>query len=144
MEKTGFPARKLNIEITESAKMPFDEQTIARLNLIKENDITLSLDDFGTGYSSFENLIKISADMLKTERLFLDKIENDPYRQYLLRVLADLAHFLDMRLVAEGVETETQYELLKDYGADYMQGYLFSKPLTSDELRAHVERFPPG
>lgn len=141
LEETGFPAEKLNLEIVESAEMEFDEINLNGLKQLKENGIRLSLDDFGTGYSSFANLINISAAALKTEKLFLDGIEDDSYRQYLLHMLVDIAHYLKMHLVAEGVETREQLELLHKYGVDYAQGFLFSKPLSYQELSKEARRF---
>ncbi len=141
LERTKFPPEKLTLEITESAKMLFDEDNLNGLKQLKWRGIVLSLDDFGTGYSSFANLIKLSADELKTDKLFLDEIENNDYRQYLLRTLVDIGHYLGMHIVAEGVETREQFELLKKYGVDYVQGYLYSKPLPYEELVRHLDRF---
>lgn len=141
IHETKFPATKLNLEITESAKMVFDDDNVKGLERLKERGVILSLDDFGTGYSTFANLIKISAHTLKTDKLFLDGIERDSYRQYLLRILVDVAHHLDMQLVTEGVENREQFELLRQYNVDFAQGYLFSKPLSFDNLKAEVWRF---
>ena len=139
--ETGFPKENLNLEVTESEKISLDEKSIKGLKQLKKNGIILSLDDFGTGYSSFANLIKISANALKTEKMFLDDMEKDPYRQYLLRTLVNIAHYLDMRLIAEGVETEEQFALLKKFGVDFIQGYLFSKPLPYHQLEKELWRF---
>ena len=141
LDETAFPPQKLNLEITESAKMVFDESNLNGLNRLQQNGIILSLDDFGTGYSSFANLIKMPAKVLKTEKMFLDDIEKDPYRQHLLNMLAELAHYHEMHLVAEGVETIEQYELLKKYAVDCAQGYLFSTPLPYEQLRQQIDRF---
>lgn len=140
-DETRFPPEKLGLEITESTRMAFDKNNLEGLNRLKESGIRLSLDDFGTGYSSFENLIKVSAHALKTEKLFLDGIEQDDYRQYLLNTLVNIAHYLDMLVISEGVETEAQLELLKKYGVDYAQGYLFSEPLPYAELKRESWRF---
>lgn len=141
LRETRFPPDKLNIEITESTKMVFDQGNLDGLRRLREYGIRLSLDDFGTGYSSMENLIKISSQALKTDKIFLEGIQDDPYRQYLLKMLVDLAHHLDMQMIAEGVETEEEFELVRGYGVDCVQGYLFSKPLTFDQLREAVSRF---
>lgn len=141
LTKTGFPASKLNLEVTESVRMPLDRENLEGLRLIAEQGIQLSLDDFGTGYSTLENLIKISANVLKTDKLFLDGIEDNQYKRYLLRMLVDLAKYLDMRMVAEGVEEENQFALLQNYGVDYIQGYLCSRPLTFDQLSQQIDRF---
>ena len=144
LSQTGFPANKLNLEIIESARIPFDDENLNGLSLIGNQGIQLSLDDFGTGYSSLENLIRISAHIIKTDKLFLDDIEKNPYRQYLLQMLVALAGRLNMQVVAEGVETEEQYHLLRSYGVDFIQGYLFSKPLTYAQLKESADRFRAG
>lgn len=141
LDETGFPAEKLNLEITESAKMSFDDENVAGLEQLASKGIILSLDDFGTGYSTLENLINISVSLLKTEKVFLDGIENDSYRQYLLRMLVDLTCHLNINMVAEGVETEAQYQLLKGYSVKYVQGYLFSRPLSFQQLKQEAWRF---
>ena len=141
LQETRFPSEKLNIEITESAKMNFDKNSIDTLGRLKDHGIKLSLDDFGTGHSSMENLLKLSADAIKTEKLFLDGLENDAQRQHLLRTLVEFARYLHMSLIAEGVETEEQLALIREYGVQYAQGYLFSKPLTYEQLRDNVGRF---
>ena len=141
LKKTGYPAIKLTMEITESAKMKFDEVNLAGLRKLKEKGIIFSLDDFGTGYSSFENLIKIPASNLKTEKVFLENIENNKYKQYLLKMLIELAHHLNMKIICEGVETEGQKKLLKEYGVDCMQGYLFSKPMNREKFEQEIWRY---
>lgn len=140
-ESLHFPPDKLNIEITENMKMIFDEANTNGVSKLKEYGIGLSLDDFGTGYSSMENLIKIPANIIKIDKVFLEGIENDSYRQYLLKMLVELAHYLNMTLVAEGVETEGEFNLVRKYGVDRVQGYLFSKPLSFEQLQNEVWRF---
>ncbi|MGI6153651.1 MAG: EAL domain-containing protein [Christensenellaceae bacterium] len=141
LKRIGYPAEKLNIEITESAKMSFEDDNLNGLRLLNEQNISLSLDDFGTGYSSFENLIGVPVGSLKIEKMFLDGIETDGYKQYLLQMLVDLAHHLDMKLISEGVETKEQLALMKKYGVDLVQGYYFSKPISYDALQQEVWRF---
>lgn len=143
LSDNDFPPHKLNIEITESAKMDFGEASLHGLIRLQEAGVMLSLDDFGTGYSTFEKLITIPCKILKIEKMFIDSITDDAYRKYLLRMMVDLAHHLDMALVAEGVETEAQFELMQAYGVDYVQGYFFSKPLNLEQLKAETWRFVP-
>ena len=138
LTETGYPPEKLVMEITENAKMEFDEAAHNRFDRIKDLGVVLSLDDFGTGYSSLESLIKLSALNIKIDKTFADNIETDKYRQYLLHMLVDIARHLDMKVILEGVETEGQHRLLRDYGIDYYQGYLFAEPLSADALRDSV------
>ncbi len=141
LDKTDFPPHKLNLEITESAKMVFDEHNLDGLKKLTEKGIVLSLDDFGTGYSSFANLIHITAKALKTEKIFLDNIVGDSYRQYLLKMLIELAHYHKMHFIAEGVETREQLDLLRKMGVDYAQGFLFAKPMPYEQLCDKTCRF---
>lgn len=135
LSQTGYPPEKLRLEVTESTKMIFDEDNLHGLARLLEEGVSLGLDDFGTGYSSFENLFKMPAALLKTEKMMLDGIEDDGYRQYILHMLVDLANQRGMQLVAEGVETLAQHKLLKTYKVDFAQGYLFSKPLSLQQMK---------
>jgi len=141
LDETGFPPGKLNLEITESHKFDFSASNLAALTHLKHEGVRIALDDFGTGYSSFENLIKISASILKIEKIFMDGIEDDRFRQFFLHMLVELVRYLDMKLVAEGVETEQQYAILRTAGVEYAQGYLFSKPLTYEQLGKFTQQF---
>lgn len=141
LRKTGYPPLKLNVEITESAKMKFTTENLRGLRYLTSKGIMLSIDDFGTGYSSFENLIRIPATVLKTEKLFIDDIHNDRYRQYLIKLMIDVAHHLGMALVAEGVETQSQMGLLESLGVDRIQGYFFSRPLSGEQLMAQAHQY---
>lgn len=141
MLHTGYPALQLNMEVTESAKMTFGETDLEGLRRLRAEGVLLSLDDFGTGYSSFENLRKIPCSLLKTEKLFLEQIETDAYQQYLLKILIDITHHLGMKIICEGVESEVQCELLERYGADYMQGFFFSRPLTVEQFGKETWRY---
>lgn len=141
INKTGYPVEKLTMEVTESHRMEFSEKNVTGLEELRINGIKFSLDDFGTGYSSFENLIKIPATTIKTEKVFLDDIECNEYKRYLMKMLIDLAHHLNMKIICEGVETEGQKKLLQKFGADYMQGYLFSKPLSHEDFEKETIRY---
>ena len=144
LQKHNFPAENLSLEVTESqdvSDVDFSQTTIERL---KSLDIKLALDDFGTGYSNFNSLRNLPVSILKTEKIFIDNIATDEYQQYLSKVLVDLAHAAEMKLIAEGVETEEQMEALTSNNIDYMQGYLFAKPLTLEELQKNVDKFLDG
>ena len=144
LRETKYPPEKLNLEITESAKMVFDESNLVVLNRIKDTGILFSLDDFGTGYSSLANLIHISAKTIKTEKMLLVNIESDSYRRYLLKMLVELAHYHKMSFISEGVETREQLAVLRDLGVDFAQGYLFAKPMPYEQLRNETARFAPN
>lgn len=141
LDRLGYPREKITLEITESAKMKFSSENMEGLCRLRNERITLALDDFGTGYSTFENLAKIPAAVLKTERLFIQSLESDPYYQYLMRLMVDIAHTVGMRLIAEGVETEVQRDLLKSYDVDCLQGYLYAGPLPPESFSKELHRF---
>ncbi len=145
LKKYGYPGPNLSLEITESIEFNFENYIMAEIAKVRAHGVLMSLDDFGTGYSSFNNLKKLPVSILKTERSFIIDIENDIYLQYLLHVMVNLAHAVDMRMVAEGVETEQQLELLLENGVDLLQGFLFCKPLPADEFEKLLQNFsiPP-
>lgn len=141
LERYDFPPEKLNLEITESNKFDFSGSNLKYLSILSDKGIKISLDDFGTGYSSFNNLAKLPAKILKTEKSFIDNIESDSYLQYLLKTIVDMAHFTDKRIIAEGVERNSQKELLVRYGVDYLQGYFYSRPLSHEEMDRNIYNF---
>ncbi|WRS28254.1 EAL domain-containing protein [Oscillospiraceae bacterium MB08-C2-2] len=141
LRKYDYPGEKLSLEITESTQMNFTTHAITAIDRLRQHNIQVALDDFGTGYSSFNNLKNLPVSLLKTERAFIVDIENDTYLQYLLYVMVELAHAADMRLIAEGVENKEQLEILLKNGVDFVQGYLFSKPLPAAELEAKLHKF---
>jgi hypothetical protein len=137
----NYPGEKLCLEITESTQFTFSGAAMATFKKLRAKRITIALDDFGTGYSAFNKLKEMPVDIVKIERVFVAGIENDSYLRYLFRAIAELVHTADMRIVAEGVETKEQMSILLKHGADMMQGYLFSKPLSSEELSRKLHLF---
>ncbi|MDL2327405.1 EAL domain-containing protein [Ruminococcaceae bacterium OttesenSCG-928-A11] len=141
LEKHGYPGDCLVLEVTESLEFTFSAYSMEIIGGLRALGVRFSLDDFGTGYSSFNNLKNLPVSTLKTERAFTADIEDDNYLQYFFYTMAELAHAAGMRLLAEGVETPKQLDILLKNGADLLQGYLFSKPLTGAELAAHLDDF---
>lgn len=141
LEETGFPAEKLNLEITENVKMGFGDENLRGLRQLTEKGASLCLDDFGTGFSNFENLINLPVTVLKTDKLFLSNIEHDTYHQYLLNMLSDLARRLKMKTISEGVEKSGQFRQLGFSGINYAQGYYFSRPLSFVALKEKKGNF---
>ncbi|MDY6820945.1 MAG: EAL domain-containing protein, partial [Deferribacterota bacterium] len=102
---------------------------------LKELNIKLSLDDFGTGYSSLSYLTKIPLDTLKIDRSFvMNMTEGSNNEKNVVKMIINLAKNLNLKVLAEGVETEEQYKILKEWGCDEYQGYYFSKPLPADKF----------
>ena len=121
-----LPFNKITIEITETVAMSSNVLTANVLQNLRANGVKIALDDFCTGYSSLSNLIEYHTDFLKIDKSFIDKITSDKSCQILTSTLIDLAKKLDITVIAEGVETAEQFNLLKAYDCHYIQGYYFS------------------
>ena len=131
LAESGLPAELLELEITESSVMENPEEAIEILQRIGRMGVTLAIDDFGTGYSSLAYLKLFPIDHLKIDRSFVADIEVDLNDRAIAFGTIALAHSLGLNVIAEGVETADQLELLRSNGCDEVQGYLFSKPLNS-------------
>ncbi len=141
LEEYDFPGEKLSLEITESTEMNFTNHTMSAIERLRNAKVIMALDDFGTGYSSFNNLKNLPVSILKTERAFIENIENESYLQYLFYVMVQLAHAADMKIIAEGVETEEQLRIVLNNGVDFLQGYYFSKPLSAQDMESQLHKF---
>ncbi len=133
-EKTGMDLKHLEIEITESVLMNSFEHNLKLINQMKELGCSIALDDFGTGYSSFNYLTQIPIDTLKIDKSFIDGICNNEKDRCIADSIIDLAHKMDISVVAEGVEDNEQLQILQNQFCDTLQGYLFSKPLNSTDF----------
>lgn len=133
-EKTGIDLKHLEIEITESVLMNSFEHNLKLINQMKELGCSIALDDFGTGYSSFNYLTQIPIDTLKIDKSFIDGICSNEKDRCIADSIIDLAHKMDISVVAEGVEDNEQLQILQNQFCDTLQGYLFSKPLNSTDF----------
>jgi diguanylate cyclase (GGDEF)-like protein len=129
-------AAGLELEITESLIMEDVARNISTLQAIRDMGVTISVDDFGTGYSSLSQLSRLPVDTLKIDRSFVMEMTEGPQGMALVSTIIKLAHALNLKVVAEGVETEQQSRLLRLLNCDQMQGYLFSKPIPAKEFEA--------
>ncbi len=134
---------RLILEITEGLLLQDSEETVAWLQGFKDLGISLAIDDFGTGYSSLSYLKRFPVDTLKIDREFIRDLNSDRYADSLVSAIISMAASLDLRLIAEGVETEQQRLTLIDQGCSYMQGYLFCPPLPADKLVPWLTRYQP-
>ena len=141
LAETTLPASSLELEITESMVMDDPERVIKLLGAIHAKGIHLSLDDFGTGHSSLAYLKRFPIHCVKIDRAFIKDIPANTDDVAIARTIVAMAQALNLSTVAEGVETAEQLELLKTMGCDQIQGYFFSRPLSSDDFldfyRAH-------
>lgn len=132
----AFPGaeRGLDLELTESVVMDDVEGNIAKLQAAKARGLEVAIDDFGTGYSSFGYLSRLPLDALKIDRSFIDRMAHDPQQMSIATTIISLAHSLQLKVIAEGVETATQAHLLRHLRCDEIQGYLVSKPVPPGDV----------
>lgn len=128
----------LDIELTESSLMENTSHTISTLHALQQLGVKISIDDFGTGYSSLAYLRRFPINNLKIDIAFIREVTTNPQDAAIARTIIELAHSLDLKVIAEGVETQAQLAFLLANGCDQAQGYLFSKPLPVDELEAFL------
>ncbi|MGB2269922.1 MAG: putative bifunctional diguanylate cyclase/phosphodiesterase, partial [Cycloclasticus pugetii] len=134
LETTQLPHKLLELEITESSVMNNEQLMIEKLNTLKELGIKLAIDDFGTGYSSLSYLKRLPINLLKIDRSFVNNCLLNSIDSDIIRTIIILAHSMGIDVIAEGVETEQQSTLLKSLNCDFVQGYLFGKPMPSEEF----------
>ena len=144
ISKAGVSNKHIKLEVTESVLMENVEESIQLFNEVKEMGIQIALDDFGTGYSSLNYLRSIPLDILKIDKSFIDEIATSKVLSEIVNSIINMAHALDIIVVAEGVENETQLEVLQRKGCDLIQGYYFSKPLGEKELEERLKKENEG
>lgn len=135
LSKTGLHPKRLKLELTEGIMVDDTSATMEVLSQLKELGVRLSIDDFGTGYSSLGYLSRLPLDEVKIDRSFVVDMGKSRNDSSLVVAIIAMARSLGLKLVAEGVETEQQYQFLRQHGASVVQGYLFSKPVPADELK---------
>lgn len=142
LRETGLHPSFLELEITESLTMHDVEYTIRTLDELSKMGVQISIDDFGTGYSSLNYLKHFPVSTLKIDQSFVRELIGDPYNAAIVTTVIHLAQSLQMKVIAEGVETEEQFVYLRDHRCDEMQGFLFSRPIPADQyeelLRGNV------
>jgi len=134
LQSTGLPATSLELEITESVLMQNNKQSIKHLNTIHDLGIRLAIDDFGTGYSSLGYLKRFPVNTLKIDRTFIKDASTDSDDRNIVAAIVAMAHSLHLDVVAEGIEYDSQLEILQALNCNHLQGFLFSKPVTAAEL----------
>ena len=144
LKETGCKAQWLVIELTESQVMKNPKQTILTLQEISKLGISIAIDDFGTGYSSLSYLKRLPLNTLKVDRSFIQDIPDDSEDAAITKAIIALATSLNMDVIAEGVSSEEQRTFLLDNHCKYMQGYLYSKPVSLAEIEKIIKNVPPS
>ncbi|MBN9387224.1 MAG: EAL domain-containing protein [Chloroflexi bacterium] len=143
LDKSGLDPQWLELELTEGLLLGDTHSIAAKLNQLKEIGVYLAIDDFGTGYSSLRYLQQLPIDTLKIDQSFvrtLGTVQESPKTKALLKTIAMLGHNLDMRVIAEGVETSQQLDYLEEIGCQEIQGYYISRPLRVQELEGFIRQ----
>jgi diguanylate cyclase (GGDEF)-like protein len=136
--ETGLPSSCLELEITETLAMHHAEESLAVLSGLKELGVRVAIDDFGTGYSSLAYLRNFTVDTLKIDASFVRSLGDDRGSSEIAAAVIALAHSLGIRVIAEGVEQESQWQTLREQGCDEVQGFFFSHPLSTADCRALI------
>ena len=137
--KYDLPVSAFKLEVTESAYTD-DKQMVEIVRRLRENGYEIEMDDFGAGYSSLNMISSLPIDVLKMDMGFIRNIKEDNRELRLVELILDIARYMDVPVVAEGVETEEQLELLRKANCRYVQGYYFSRPLPAQEFEQWIER----
>ena len=139
LKESGVPADKLELEITESIMIESADKASDCLKELKEMGVKIAIDDFGTGYSSLSYLNSFPIDLLKVDKSFIDIMnESDSSKQYVEAIIS-LGHIMGFEVIAEGVEEEAQLETLRSINCDYIQGFIWGRPLPSEEAARLIE-----
>ncbi|SDT21065.1 diguanylate cyclase (GGDEF) domain-containing protein [Actinoplanes derwentensis] len=138
LASTGLPASALWLEITESGVMEDIDTALSTLNELHDLGVVLAIDDFGTGYSSLSYLNRLPVGIVKLDRSFVSEVGRQGANEQIVRAVLAMTSALDLRVVAEGVETEAQRDWLREQGCDLAQGWLFGKPLRAEEHQGRV------
>ena len=138
IEQSGIPASQLEIEITESVMIESLEKAMSYIDELRNMGIQIAIDDFGTGYSSLSYLNSIPATLLKIDKSFIDKMNSSEKSKQYVAAIISLGHIMGYEVISEGVEENDQLETLKEIGCDYIQGYIWGRPLPQEEAEKLV------
>ena len=140
-KKHGIDPKLLHLEITESAYTENSKQIITTVDQLRSRGFIVEMDDFGSGYSSLNMLSQLKLDVLKLDMKFIQNEASQNSDRGILRLMVEMAHRMNLSVVAEGVETQQQLRRLQEIGCDYVQGYLFSRPLPEEEYTTVLRHF---
>ena len=140
LKRTGLPPQQLRLEVTESLLMQNPDDTIELLRKLQQAKISIGIDDFGTGYSSLSYLHQMPIDVLKIDQSFVSQMDSSKKHVAITRSIVALANSLNLQVVAEGVETKRQLNMLRELGVQQAQGFLFSTPCKQSNAENHITR----
>ncbi len=143
LRETGLPATRLELKLTESLLINDSEEVFNRLKRLRELGVKIVMDDFGTGYSSFSYLARFTFDKIKIDREFVRGMTQDPANRAIVKTIIALGKSLGVTVIAEGVESEEQAAMLREFGCPQAQGFLFGQPGAPEEGRAKVTPLKP-
>ncbi|MBQ0042531.1 MAG: bifunctional diguanylate cyclase/phosphodiesterase [Lachnospiraceae bacterium] len=132
IDETGFPAEKLEIEITEYSFADTMGNTVNNINRLRERGIMIALDDFGTGYTSLSQLLNLPVNLLKIDKSLIDNIEDSEVNRDFIKTVIYMGHLMDCEVIAEGVEDDNQLNLLHEMACDFVQGFVWGRPMEYD------------
>ncbi|MGQ7846583.1 EAL domain-containing protein [Granulosicoccus sp. 3-233] len=138
LENAGVEGRQLEIELTETTVLDNPEKAREALSRLRKSGVSISLDDFGTGYTSLSLLADLPLDVVKIDKLFMEEVESSSRSRAMVGSVINMAHALNLRVVAEGVETNAQLDVLDQLGCDEVQGYLISRPQQAGQITAFL------
>ena len=138
--KYEIPPIYLELEVTESVVITDIELVMKTIVILQNMGIKVSIDDFGTGYSSLAYLRKLPIDKIKIDRSFIQEVATNDSDLTIVKTMVELSHGLGKRVLAEGVETQQQLQLLRNIGCDAVQGYFISKPISEEEFTKYLKR----
>jgi len=138
LKESGVPASKLEIEITESIMIDSVDKALKRIDNLKDMGIKIAIDDFGTGYSSLSYLNKFPANLLKIDKSFIDTMNTNKSSKQYVSAIISMGHIMGFDVISEGVEDNSQVDTLKEIGCDYIQGFIWGRPLPQDEVEKLV------
>ena len=131
--KYNVPPKHIEIEITESIMIDSMDKALERIDEIKNLGMKVAIDDFGTGYSSLSYLHNFPSDLLKIDKSFIDLMNTSESSKQYVAAIVTIGHVLNFSVISEGVEEESQIETLKEIGCDYIQGYVWGRPMSKDD-----------
>ena len=138
--ETGANPKNIGIEVTETALIESFDESVTKLKTLKDSGITIYLDDFGTGYSSLNYLLKLPINTIKIDKSFIDDMMTSKKGRNITKKIINLAHDMDLEVVAEGVEEENQLVVLKKFECDIIQGYIYGKPLSEKQAKKYIDK----